>query len=47
MVCIKCGKYPCCEENKTYCGEFIERKIGKEVKKDDNNQSREKCKYKR
>lgn len=28
------------EENKTYCRGFIEKKIRKEVKRDDNNKSR-------
>lgn len=33
MLCIKCSKYPFCneiEENKTECNKFIKRKLGEE-----------------
>lgn len=35
-ICLKCGKYPFCEqidENKKQCVEFIKRKLESEVKK--------------
>ena len=42
-ICLRCGKYPYCngiEENKKECDKFIKRKLGGEIR-NDNNKSRQ------